>query len=304
LDLSEVGGPDAAIGPVLFQLKALRFSFEAREAIHFPAGKSANILRGAFGTIFRKLACVPECKSAGTCEIRSSCPYAQMFEPTGPAPSGLSDWPRPFVFRAGHLDDATIEAGAAFHFEINLFDLKSAAEKYLELAFAQLAREGLGAGRSKVELVKVESEAVSVPLFPAVGDQTKISLRFVTPTELKSKSQITPQPDFDIVAARIRDRVSALCEFYGDGAPKMDYKAFAERSGLIRMTRCQVQQVDVQRRSSRTGQVHSIGGFVGEADYEGPVAEFIPWLEAARWTGVGRQTVWGKGVIHILSVGG
>ena len=27
------------------------------------------------------------------------------------------------------------------------------------------------------------------------------------------------------------------------------------------------------------------------------VAEFLPYLEIARWTGVGRQTVWGKGEI-------
>jgi hypothetical protein len=26
----------------------------------------------------------------------------------------------------------------------------------------------------------------------------------------------------------------------------------------------------------------------------------MPWLRAARWTGVGRQTVWGKGEFHIV----
>jgi hypothetical protein len=29
------------------------------------------------------------------------------------------------------------------------------------------------------------------------------------------------------------------------------------------------------------------------------MAEFLPYLEAARWTGVGRQTVWGKGEIAV-----
>ena len=28
------------------------------------------------------------------------------------------------------------------------------------------------------------------------------------------------------------------------------------------------------------------------------LARFLPWLQAAQWTGVGRQTVWGKG--HIV----
>jgi len=45
--------------------------------------------------------------------------------------------------------------------------------------------------------------------------------------------------------------------------------------------------------------VHSLGGFTGEAEYEGDLAEFLPWLRAARWVGVGRQTVWGKGELRV-----
>jgi CRISPR/Cas system endoribonuclease Cas6 (RAMP superfamily) len=57
----------------------------------------------------------------------------------------------------------------------------------------------------------------------------------------------------------------------------------------------------VERKSGRTGQVHSLGGFTGEAEYEGALAEFVPWLRAARWVGVGRQTVWGKGEMRVVS---
>jgi hypothetical protein len=69
------------------------------------------------------------------------------------------------------------------------------------------------------------------------------------------------------------------------------------------MIRCDLRQVDVKRQSSCTGQVHPIGGFVGEAKYEGDLAEFVPYLKAAKWTGVGRQTVWGKGEITVLCQG-
>jgi hypothetical protein len=37
---------------------------------------------------------------------------------------------------------------------------------------------------------------------------------------------------------------------------------------------------------------------VGSAEYEGDLAEFVPYLRAARWAGVGRQTVWGNGEIE------
>ena len=55
----------------------------------------------------------------------------------------------------------------------------------------------------------------------------------------------------------------------------------------------------MDRRSTRTGQVHPLGGFAGWAEYEGELAEFLPWLRAAYWTGVGRHTVWGYGAISI-----
>jgi len=43
------------------------------------------------------------------------------------------------------------------------------------------------------------------------------------------------------------------------------------------------------------GQRHPLGGFVGEAEYEGELAEFLPYLRLGKWVGVGRQTVWGRG---------
>jgi hypothetical protein len=65
------------------------------------------------------------------------------------------------------------------------------------------------------------------------------------------------------------------------------------------MSRCDIRQVSIERRSSRTGQRHPLGGFIGEAEYEGDLLhEFLPILRAAQWTGIGRQTVWGKGEIR------
>jgi hypothetical protein len=109
---------------------------------------------------------------------------------------------------------------------------------------------------------------------------------------------LAARPEFGILAARVRDRISTLRELYGDGPLDIDFRGFGERAALVRMIRCEVRQVDVLRRSSRTGQVHSIGGFVGSAEYEGDLAEFVPYLRAARWAGVGRQIVWGNGEIE------
>src|SRR5580693_5601137 len=142
-----------------FKLFPLRFQFVAKESLFFPPGKAANILRGALGVIFRKIACVPHCADARTCEIHDSCPYARVFEPmaSGHGPSGLANWPRPFVFRARHLDGRTIHAGESFWFDLHVFSLDHKVLAYFVLTFASLAREGLGPRRGKAELQRVLS---------------------------------------------------------------------------------------------------------------------------------------------------
>jgi CRISPR/Cas system endoribonuclease Cas6 (RAMP superfamily) len=65
------------------------------------------------------------------------------------------------------------------------------------------------------------------------------------------------------------------------------------------MTYSDFHHVDAERVSRNTGQRHPLGGFTGVAEYEGDLTEFIPYLEIAAYTGVGRQTVWGKGEIRI-----
>jgi CRISPR-associated endoribonuclease Cas6 len=246
-----------------------------------------------------------------------------MFEPRAiaPGPSGLADWPRPFVFRATHLDGSTIQPNETFFFDLNLFDMHSHAIAYLVLAFAQLSREGLGRGRGRADLVEVSQRGDSGDPATRIYDGKSLLLqdspeplelsleagperiehvrvRFLTPTELKAGQGQAERPEFGILASRIRDRLSTLRELYDDGPLEIDFRAFGERASRVRMVRCEIEQVDVRRRSSRTGQVHPIGGFVGKADYEGDLTEFIPYLRGAQWTGVGRQTVWGKGEIE------
>ena len=314
---------------MIFRLQPLRFSFAALETIHFPEGKSANILRGAFGVILRRLACVPQCTGVAGCELRLSSPYARIFEPfaIAPGPSGLADWPRPFVFRAMHLDGRRFSAGDRFHFDLNLFDVKVSVVDFLIRTFVELAHEGLGPSRRKVELIEVarvtESRECGAVLY-ATGrrevsrDQaaaplefdlssgseaiSRVRVKFIAPTELKSGPHRISQPDFGILATRARDRISTLRELYSDGPLTIDFRAFGERSALVRMTRCDIRQVDVVRRSSRTGQSHAIGGFIGEAEYEGQLTEFVPYLTLASYTGIGRQTAWGKGEITVLDL--
>ncbi len=295
-----------------FEFHPLRFELAAREPLFFPQGKAANILRGALGVIFRRI---------------DPCLYAGVFQPSmanraslnrsslkGPAPSGLSDWPRPFVFRARHLDGRTIDAGEAFSFDLHVFSLDQNVIASLVSSFAALAEEGLGPRRGRADLVQVctipldaapgraitrEMMPASIDLDAGTGAPDRIRVDFLSPTELKHENEIAGRPEFHILFGRIRDRISTLRSLYGPGPLDIDFQKSSERSAGVRMTDCRIQRREAERLSTRTGQWHSIGGFVGTAEYEGDLAEFLPYLEAGRWTGVGRQAVWGNGEIAV-----
>jgi hypothetical protein len=221
-----------------------------------------------------------------------------MFEPSSETgPSGLADLPRPFVFRAGHLDGRTVAAGETFHFGFHWFDLRRASLDTAIQALAQFAPEA--------ELVDVHG--ADAPLELCLNPSTdpvgcivvnQIMVRFETPTELKAGGETIERPEFGVLLARIRDRISTLRALYDEGPLTIDFHEFGERAGHIRMSRCNLRTVEASRRSSRTGQTHSLGGFVGEVEYEGDLTEFVPYLRAGYWTGVGRQTAWGKGELR------
>ena len=138
-------------------------------------------------------------------------------------------------------------------------------------------------------------------LDPDAATVERVRVRFLTPTELKSGGALTKRPEFAVLFGRLRDRVSTLRALYGAGALEVDFRELGERAARICMGHCQLQWEKVERKSGRTGQTHPLGGFTGEAEYEGSLGEFLPWLRAARWVGVGRQTVWGKGDVRVIA---
>ena len=299
-----------------FDLYSFRFTFSARDPLCFPAGMPGNILRGALGSVLRRIACVPECpghagRSVRECEGRIDCAYARIFEPAscGSGPSGLSDWPRPFVLRATHLDGLAVAPGQSFGFDVNLFEMRRPIVEHFERAFRLLAEEGLGRGRARADLVSMEQldregrattgPPISISLQPSAQQTSQIRITFRTPTDLKSATGSPATPEFGILYARARDRVSTLRSLYGGGPLEIDFQALGERAAAVQTTGFQVRHLSAQRRSRRTGQSHNIGGLVGWAEYEGDLSQFLPVLQAAQWTGVGRHCVWGNGELLV-----
>ena len=260
-----------------FTFEHWRFTFAARDAIHFP--HAGNVLRGALGTRLP----------------------ASIFAPAAAAgPSGLADLPRPFVLRASHLDGRTIAPGEEFTIDVHWFDTNHDGFDDFTQAFESAAAAGLGPGRGGASLFGA-ARAEHAINFDHPEQASRIAVRFLTPTELKHEGAVALEPLFPILAARARDRVSTLRSVYGDGPLPLDFAAFGNRAALVHLTHLALRHDKAVRHSTRTGQTHSIGGFTGEAHYAGDLGEFLPLLRAAQWTGVGRHCVWGNGAIALDS---
>ena len=285
----------------VFEFYRFRFWFEAIDAVRFPPGLSANVVRGALG---RHLL-----------EAAPPAAYRSLFQPGADGkggPSGLADWPRPFVLRCAHLDGGTFPPGTPFFFDAHVFELRQPVLASFRAAFDNAAKAGLGLGRGRARLTSVEqlnlaghpeplegAAPCSVSLDGPVTLVNAVTLRFATPTELKGGGRVTDRPEFTVLFGRIRDRIGNLRALYGRRALDVDFRVLGERAAHVRLVRCDLAWEYAVRKSSRTGLTHPLGGFTGEAEYHGELGEFLPWLRAAQWAGVGRQTVWGKGEVCI-----
>ncbi len=269
-------------GLTRFELTRLSLTFTALDTIHFPPGKAANTLRGAFGLALERI------------DPRFFAPRRES------GPSGLADPPRPFVFRARHLDGMTARPGDSFHFDLHVFTPDPHAHQAIAQAFKEAARAGFGPGRGRAAMHSPAAEPVAIELGGgACSAAARVRIEFLSPAELKHEGRVVDRPEFGVLFARIRDRIATLRALYGGAPLAVDFAAIGARAAAVRMTACQLRHSASERRSSRTGQTHPLGGLTGWAEYEGALGEFLPYLEAARWTGVGRQAVWGKGEIAV-----
>lgn len=280
-----------------FEFYRLRFHFEAVGTVIFPPGESGNVIRGALGERLER---------AGEEAVR------QLFRPDPARPSGLKCPPPPFVLRAA-LDGLVFAPGEPFAFDVHVFDLRVPVLQYFRDAFERMAAEGLGPGRGRARLTGTETldlegdpAAASfrcvAPLDPEPVAIKAVTLRFLTPTELKAGGRIVDEPQFGHLFARLRDRIATLRSLYGAGALTLDFPGLGERAAAVELERSELTWEYAARKSRRTGQTHPLAGFTGTAEYRGSLAEFLPWLRAAQWSGVGRQTVWGKGDVRVISV--
>jgi hypothetical protein len=283
-----------------------------------------NLLRGAFGTLFRRLVCDPACHDAEHCPRAGTCPHELLFAPKWPAgaPLGLESPPRAFLFRPPLGPDPCFTASRPLRFELRLFgEAISTAALFLRtfqlLGTSRVADRRIHlasahaldwSGKPSAELVRDGQPTGEQPpaldfanFFHEEDRADAASIEFLAPTWLREKGRDLRVPTFSALVSRIRDRISMLCRLYEGQEWQAAFSDIGQAACQATVCDWEGGWVQSPRTSTRTGEEMPLAGFRGTITCQGIDPRLWPLLRIGEEIHVGRQVVWGHGQYRIRS---
>jgi hypothetical protein len=153
-------------------LHHFRFHLEPKAPLRMPAYNKGNVIRGGFGSTFRRIVCHANCREPESCELRNVCPYTAVFQPFVPEGSEKisknRDIPRPFVIKPPLEMKETYLPGERLSFDLVLVGKIKDYLPYFIVTFKELSQAGLGRDRAAIELAgvdHVDCEGVLAPVY-------------------------------------------------------------------------------------------------------------------------------------------
>lgn len=312
--------------------------FEARMKFDTDADLSrwsGNTLRSGFGAHLRSLVCVgksgQEAKDCEGCPLRGPCVYDYFYNssPTDGAKvlRKQSDIPRPFVF-----DPPTPgrhSAGSTATFKFTLMGRGIEYLPYFLLAIRNLGETGLsrgyklGFGRFQLESVDslgygasnnifsgdtVFNKAIALSYNEMLKGSTDyagdLTLRFLTPAQIKEDDRFTAAPSFRGFMSRLLFRANALAEFYGSGMlyDNEDVLALLGECRSISIVKANTEEIRAARyfHKQRMKKQHLPPFFTGAITYHGDFSrEIMALLELGRLIHVGKMATFGNGMYEV-----
>lgn len=309
-----------------FRFARFRFRLRAQACLRLPPYKG-SALRGGFGQVFRRLACLGNAQGFGQCLLGERCPYHYIFETPPPAGSVILDKiptaPQPFVLEPPLETKRLYEPGEELIFHLVLLGKALDFLPYFIYAFDELGKVGLGQGKGQYALEAVDwldetSNAVLIydgskkvlsdsfrslslsQLSVSASSPSQLSLSFLTPTRLKYDNQLAADCEFHVLFRNLVRRLALLNYFHCDGAFPPERKDFIEQARNIGTVTSELHWIDRERYSNRQQRWTPIGGFVGHVTYRGNLAPFLPYLRLGEYTHVGKGATFGLGGYRIL----
>jgi len=174
-----------------FAFHHFRFHLEPKAPLHMPACNKGNVIRGGFGSTFRRIVCHANCREPETCDLRNVCPYTAVFQPFVPEGSEKisknRDIPRPFVIKPPLETKETYLPGERLSFDVVLVGKIKDFLPYFIVTFKELSQAGLGRNRSPVELAGVDHvglDGASVPVYTRENNLVRPPASAISLTDL------------------------------------------------------------------------------------------------------------------------
>jgi CRISPR-associated endoribonuclease Cas6 len=320
---------DSAVVDFLREIKLIQliaFYKAGSNGVTLPSYQGSTF-RGVFGHVFKDVACT--CPKGRLNEIlhQENCPYAYIFEtrPQSNIDNILSseDLPRPFIISPENSNKQYYSPGERFSIRVTIFGKTIDYIQYFLYVLYHIGERGFGKGRQHAELRQVffvdengdfqnqifkahKMEPInniinSKKLITPIKNKTAIQLHFITPTRLKYNGHYVDIPEFHIVLRSAVRRITSLLYYHHDEQQlDIDFKELFKKAEEVKLVQSAVEWYDWERYSNRQKERMKLGGIIGRATYEGDLEPFIPWLQLAEWTHIGKNTTFGLGKIKVV----
>ncbi|OPY80051.1 MAG: hypothetical protein A4E65_01679 [Syntrophorhabdus sp. PtaU1.Bin153] len=306
-----------------------QFTFEAQDQLLLPHYKGSTF-RGAFGNAFRRIVCTLRRKDCRTCILKTGCIYAYVFE-TAPHPDAAimgtaryTSIPHPFVIEPPPETNRVYQPGDEISFGLILIGKAVDYLPYFVYTFEEMGKTGIGKRRGRYSLRTVKSDdgglvysyedrtirpqtalEATIPEEYAFNNSARVSAKisFLTPARISYERDLVVNPDFQVIVRSLLRRLNLLYYFHGERREATwNHRAIITAAGKIDMAENHILWWDWERYSTRQGVRMKMGGFVGEATYEGDMEPFLPLLQAGEIFHLGKGTSFGLGKYKIVDV--
>ncbi len=319
---------------------AHRFLFKGRVEGNILLGeRKGSAVRGAFNEVVRQHCENRDIVSCRACPLVSQCPVSHLVSPVDDGGRRGADVPRPYTVEPPLDERAMYQEDDPFEFGVTLF---GRGIQQLRIVLGGLtSRNGLRLGRRVVQanqmcgqgalrvqevigydpidgreaaVMHMNDRVAHVPDFGvtheavlrragAMAQPERVTVHFLTPTRLIEQGRLVQRPLFRPLFQRLVERLSSLWEQYAGASPPLDFASVMAAAEQVRTVEDATRWVELESYSSRRNVRTPIGGFVGLATFEGPLAPLLPWLIWGEYTHVGKNAVKGDGWYRLEMVG-
>lgn len=305
-----------------FTFARFSFTIKAKTCIRLPVYKGGT-LRGAFGYALKRIVCVHRRAVCDHCILEKQCVYGYIFDTSPPDDSEIlrdhSNVPRPFIIEPPLDRNTYYRPGDEITFGLVLIGKAIELLPYFILAFEKLGEAGIGRGRGKFSLQKVESndEEIYPSNSETLGqepgilrvsdlaidpnmDEQRMTLRFLTPLRMKYQGRLTDRPEFHILIRNLLRRISSLAYLHCGITADMDPRSMIASIRDVVIENTDIHWYDWHRYSTRQEAQMTLGGLIGKVTYVGDMKPFFPLLRIGEYVHIGRNTSFGLGKYVIL----